>query len=527
MKPKSDNPPRKSTVRDVVYLALIATLLPFRVNAFALLGPYEDWMTPVIGYHVPGDIGGPMDIGEGYRWNVPVVSYAFDQSFLNYFGSNGVAAVEGAIAILNELPPASQIPWTNFPITTLGMNYRADNAGLFDLKLYTLALLLEQMGLAQPTRYVLTMRRWDPTLVQDGLTWSDEFTWPPGTIPNLILPRNFDPGTLLPSQYVNGVPYTGYLRLYSSVYPTPDLVFVTPVPLDPTLLQHYDPIADFSPSSGYYSTPGLFGTGLTRDDAGGLRYLLSSNNVALETLLPDVRGWGRDAKRYVNVALRPGIEKITFVRQQFDPRSGRAVPIKIKYQDTYLVSGVGMHQRLEREVAQPDFLFCAGDTGKGLAWTPNVLRTGTSNWWNSASVTGSTNAGPGIIRPTVRITFNTFWPTVWTSDLPSIGGTQSPQSQWGSFDATTNAPIAYPVTSAPISGPLTVRFRLHSITSYYPSAVRTLEWSFPNCARAAFQVSTDLVHWTSKAVLTNTSPIVEWDHLGLAQPREFFRVLPQ
>ena len=56
-----------------------------------------------------GDIGGPMDIGDGYRWNVPVVTYGFDQSFLDYFGTNGVAAVEGAIQILNDLPPASSI----------------------------------------------------------------------------------------------------------------------------------------------------------------------------------------------------------------------------------------------------------------------------------------------------------------------------------------------------------------------------------------------------------------------------------
>ncbi len=50
-----------------------------------------------------------MCISNGYRWNVPVVTYGFDQSFLDYFGSNGVAAVQGAIAVLNDLPPASTI----------------------------------------------------------------------------------------------------------------------------------------------------------------------------------------------------------------------------------------------------------------------------------------------------------------------------------------------------------------------------------------------------------------------------------
>ena len=43
--------------------------------AFSLLGPYADWMDVPKGYRTPGDIGGPMNIGEGYRWNLPVVTY--------------------------------------------------------------------------------------------------------------------------------------------------------------------------------------------------------------------------------------------------------------------------------------------------------------------------------------------------------------------------------------------------------------------------------------------------------------------
>src|SRR5258707_12088328 len=90
-------------------VALGLTLAATQVKAFSLLGPYASWMNPTIGYHLPGDIGGAMNIGEGYRWNVPVVTYAFDQSFLDYFGSNGVAEVEATIQVLNDLPPASGI----------------------------------------------------------------------------------------------------------------------------------------------------------------------------------------------------------------------------------------------------------------------------------------------------------------------------------------------------------------------------------------------------------------------------------
>src|SRR6266702_362658 len=69
---------------------------------FALMGPFnEAWQVPVIGYNLPGDIGGPKNIGEEYRWNTPTNYYAFEASFLDYFGSNGVRAVEQAIGIIN------------------------------------------------------------------------------------------------------------------------------------------------------------------------------------------------------------------------------------------------------------------------------------------------------------------------------------------------------------------------------------------------------------------------------------------
>ncbi|HTV76552.1 MAG TPA: hypothetical protein VMD57_06080, partial [Candidatus Baltobacteraceae bacterium] len=55
-------------------------------DAFALLGPVQPWMQSTNGVIQPGDIGGPMCISNEYRWNVPVLTYGFDQSFLNFFG---------------------------------------------------------------------------------------------------------------------------------------------------------------------------------------------------------------------------------------------------------------------------------------------------------------------------------------------------------------------------------------------------------------------------------------------------------
>jgi hypothetical protein len=74
-----------------VFLTLCAFWLAFQpaqTAAFSLLGPYEAWMQtsncfrlPVtLPYNQPGDIGGPMCISNGYRWNVPFVTYGFDQS---------------------------------------------------------------------------------------------------------------------------------------------------------------------------------------------------------------------------------------------------------------------------------------------------------------------------------------------------------------------------------------------------------------------------------------------------------------
>ena len=111
-------------------------------DAFALLGPVQPWMQTTNGVIQPGDIGGPMCISNEYRWNVPVVTYGFDQSFLDYFGTNGVAAVESAIQILNDLPPASQIVLTNYPFNSQSENFAAAAQSLYDLKSETLSLLL-------------------------------------------------------------------------------------------------------------------------------------------------------------------------------------------------------------------------------------------------------------------------------------------------------------------------------------------------------------------------------------------------
>src|SRR5690348_9350762 len=87
-------------------IAVLMCLLAARpTGAFSLLGPFEAWQTAALGYNPGGlDRGAPKNRGEEYRWNVPVITYAFDPSFLTYFGSEGVAAVDAAFNIINSLP---------------------------------------------------------------------------------------------------------------------------------------------------------------------------------------------------------------------------------------------------------------------------------------------------------------------------------------------------------------------------------------------------------------------------------------
>lgn len=143
---------RSSDVYRLLILVIFVVFNAKNASAFALLGPYAPWMEETNGFRQPGDIGGPMDLGRGYRWNVPVLTYGFAPSFVSYFGTNGVAAVEGAIQILNNLPPASQMNLTNYPYDTSYINYTAQGVSAQDLKSETLGLLVEHLGLAQADR---------------------------------------------------------------------------------------------------------------------------------------------------------------------------------------------------------------------------------------------------------------------------------------------------------------------------------------------------------------------------------------
>src|SRR5438445_376411 len=239
------------------FLLLVALAVAPIGMAFSLLGPYKSWQVGALGYNLPGDIGGPMDFNEGYRWNVPTVSYAFDYTFVTYFGSNGIAAVEKAIQILNDLPPAASI--TNdgaslyirgqrVPFDSRVENFSLQTLGLLDLKSVALHFLLEEQGLAEPDRWVWSLRGRN-TETFGGVTITNYTT----------RQLNYDPITITPSRVVNNRSY-GY-DILDPVQPG-NYAFAFARPSN-------DPGEDaaFSAVAGQFSlSPGVFYFGLSHDD---------------------------------------------------------------------------------------------------------------------------------------------------------------------------------------------------------------------------------------------------------------------
>lgn len=265
----------------------LLTLATVPAMGFSLLGPNnEAWQVPVIGYNpLPWEPlpTAPKNLGEEYRRNVPVLYYTFDANFLDFFGSNGVVAVEQAMQIMNSLTNVSSYSHelTEFPLATLRENFKAEALLLNDIKSYVLHLMVEQMGLAEPERYV----------------WTLHSRWHTGAAPcpagqnYYVVRRNFH---IVPtplnqvqaSSYVNGTLYSYFIYEDCDTAPAPsaDAIEFPVDPLDISFTTVASGVsASAASSSATRSYVGKFFTGLTRDDVGGLRYLMRSNNFNWES----------------------------------------------------------------------------------------------------------------------------------------------------------------------------------------------------------------------------------------------------
>ena len=435
-------------------------------SGFSLLGfPFPAWQTTAIGYQSPGtlalsDNGGPMNLGEEYRWNERTITYGFDKSFMDYFGQKGVAEVNKAVAILNNLPPFSSMSASlnEFPTDSKRINYQAYGVFLIDLKSSALQILVEEMGLTSPERFVWCLR--------------SRIVLPNGTQTNYtVIMRSFDPVNLYPSKYVNNVLYT--YQVFD--FPAPDsFADAIEKAVDPfvsfTSVASRGLIAE-SPFGGLTTSAlgfGDFYTGLTRDDVGGLRYLYAGRGpyaqVNQENLIPGTVAASRQnglspwlpaggvgaTNALVDLAARPGVDKILLKQVNAPFGIFNGVSITNTYTDTFYVGGILFRQVVQRvSPVNPDILFKAGDLSVGSQGVPFTLSRDFPTINNSVlNTSGTLLDGPGEIVPTVTITFGKIgpfimnqFPTYLTEDNPAAGYVSW---VWGSFDGTTNVPFVYP-----------------------------------------------------------------------------------
>lgn len=240
-----------------------------RAWSFSLLGPREDYQIESLGYLADFSYG-TKNLSDEFRLNIPTLYYAVAPEFTDYFGSNGIAAIDGAVAMLNSLTNADSYSsnLTEIPLKSWGVNYTAQAMSLFDLKSCALEVLLEEYGLADPEEFVWTLRvRVLPPGAQCPAYWY------------LVIMRNFDPVTLAPSRYINGNLFT-YQILEQC--PNPDRAFAEEYLVDP-LATYLSAVASGKLMFGNETYYGYFHRTLTRDDIGGVRYLLSTNNINWET----------------------------------------------------------------------------------------------------------------------------------------------------------------------------------------------------------------------------------------------------
>jgi hypothetical protein len=423
-----------------------------RADAFALLGPFEAWQTQELYYQTTDpigvygeDIGGPRNLGEQYRWNVPTLFYSFDASFLDYFGQKGVEAVEAAFQVYNDLPTATQLgaQLDSYPLNSRRLNHSASALGLVDVKSLVMATILEELGVAHAERFVWTMRfRELPAGAEcPGYQYR-------------VIKRNFDPVDWFPSSYVNGVLYTFVIQTTCSPAPERSEAFEEPV--DPTAITHTSVSA-----KGFGMSLGSFRTGLTRDDVGALHYIYRRERISQETFPPGTLFGGGGGAAWTpvnpfltNIALtnvsfvRPGVDRIRFVRTYYDSLVGTTfLGATNDYRAQLIINGRQQSLSVRHLAAAPDFLFTAQDQLDGgyTRSVPSFSPSPGAPGGEGINVPGTMQSIVGSITPTVVVTLNKIGVNLALglgNFLREEDG--SPNFMWGSFDGSTNPPVVYP-----------------------------------------------------------------------------------
>lgn len=481
------------------------------LRAFSLLGPRAPWMTAELGYvgvHPP-DIGGPMGIGDEYRWNVPVITYGFTPSFMSYFGTNGVAEVERAISVLDALPDADSLDPSNHSVLPVALNRDAADGRIFDLKSASLGALVNVLGLASPQQYVWTLRH---RSVSGGFTNYS------------VVQRNYDPFSLLPTNSVNGILFT-----YRVLDPVGARLFhhaaAIPSQVDPLALVGGSAAGILPVGHGIYDQSGFnlgsFWTGLSADDVGGLRYLYSRSNINAEVL---PRGTTTtNGLPAVNAALRPGVGKIVFRRMSFDTRLEQVPDYTNRYADVFLSNGVLATQTVQRVHTKPDILFSmADDLAPGSYGPPMVdlKLDGRTNLWSLNS--GTEASGPGVINGQAVISFGRFDPGLRNSTpfFLDENNNYGQLARWGAIVSTNSLTHVFPQPNGTsFLTPLSVSISDSGVDSEF-------SWKLfvPSGNSLHFESSTDLLNWQNDRTLSSAGGVVELRQRVAGERTRFFRV---
>ncbi|MBL67992.1 MAG: hypothetical protein CMO74_06005 [Verrucomicrobiales bacterium] len=285
-------------------------------QAFVLLGPAKANETAARNYTdgaaaqaaAPKTITG--HVPRYFRWAIPSFVYSFDASFVNYFGVEGMNAVHEAVGVVNdffendEYSGMSELDLYRHGFAgnynTTWINTTAQNAQIIDIKSLVLGMMVNHLGLGNPHRHAFSI------INHTTNTGGTAFNF------NVSL-RNYDPVSNEPTDSINGVKYS-YRLIHNAAaiaaggaVAMPTLVDMEEFTTDTTgnAWSSTAAILDafYGNTSLYWTdTPSLFDFGvyydgnnamggqyrprhaLTYDDAGGLKFLYSPDNIIWQSL---------------------------------------------------------------------------------------------------------------------------------------------------------------------------------------------------------------------------------------------------
>jgi hypothetical protein len=289
---------------------------------------------------------------------------------------------------------------------------------------------------------------------------------------------------------------------------------------------------------------GQFHTGLTRDDVGGLRFLLHTNRVAVErpaaavTLAPTNSTpqyvwwpWPNPAPTNpVVTAPRPGVDKLNLVRMSFDTGSQQFITLTNVFVDAYYTNSQRREQLLQRIITRPDILFRARDLGGHFYYGPYepgkfsysfvprlFAQSDTSRWIDHDDINGlTTMGGPGVIPPGATIDFGT------TGRYAGLGNPiLAAPYHWGSFDGSTNAPVTFLGNEGATSA--TISSRINN-----EGGGPVFEWTVLGTYEAVYRIdsTTDFANWSPVTTITNVDGHFVFRE-AITPPRRFYRAVRQ